>query len=174
MFQKAWSDRNHVLEIRKFQKLLHDLCRRTGANSRPGKRRGREFALDYMQKVVRALIPPRINPTIEIHFYRGSTFLAMIALYFYFTRVHSPTKRRAMERILREEFSTLVDKIADRIVEFYRELDPDKTDRDAKEAEAILGKPGRARGVKSGRAAPAKSKKPRPGRQRRGGFKRPR
>ena len=156
MFQKAWDDRNHVLEIRRFQKLLHDLCRPARAGGKSGMRKTKGFALDYLQRVVRALIPPRINPTIEIHFYRGSTFLAMIALYFYYTRIHSPAKRRAFEKIVREEFSTLVDNVADRVVEFYRELDPEKTDRDAKDAEAILGKPDRARRKKSARARAAR------------------
>ncbi|MBM3950588.1 MAG: motility associated factor glycosyltransferase family protein [Rhodospirillales bacterium] len=149
MFQKAWADRNHVLEIRKFRDLLLNLCRppRSGGNGRSRKKLG--FSLDYMQRVVRALIPPRTNPSIEIHCYRGSTFLTMIALYFYFTRIHSRAKRRAMEQILRDQFADLINRIADRVVEFYGELDPEKTERDAKDADAALGRSRRPRPKRS-------------------------
>ena len=138
MFAKSWANRNVVLDVRAFQKKLLECClplRRAGTAKR---RQSPRIELDYMHRVVRELIPST-ETTPEIHFYRGSTFLTMIGLHYYLTRVHNPTKRRAMERIVREEFITVISNIADRIVEFYRELDPEKIEADEAKASKTLG-----------------------------------
>ncbi|MCC7015709.1 MAG: motility associated factor glycosyltransferase family protein [Rhodospirillales bacterium] len=142
MFDKSWTNRNAVLDIRAYQKKLVECCR-PGRRSELAKRqRLPRFELDYMHRVVRALIPTTTDTTPEIHYYRGSTFLTMIGMHYYFTRVHDPRKRRATGRVVKEEFIALINKIADRVVEFYRELDPEKIARDEKEAaEALAGKP---------------------------------
>jgi hypothetical protein len=140
MFAKSWTGRNVVLDIRAFQKKLLECClpiRRAGAAKR---RQSPRIELDYMYRVVRALIPPTTDTTPEIHYYRGSTFMTMIGLHFHLTRVHDPKKRRAVGRIFKEEFIGVIGVIADRIVEFYRELDPEKIAAAEAEAEKILGR----------------------------------
>ena len=138
MFAKSWADRNVVLDIRAFQKKLLEYClpiRRASADKR---RQSPRVELDYMYRVVRALIPST-HPTPEILYYRGSMFMIMIGLHFQLTRVHDPKKRRAVGRIFREEFIGGIGVIADRIVEFYRGLDPDKIAANEAEADKILG-----------------------------------
>jgi hypothetical protein len=74
----------------------------------------------------------RLTP--EIHYYRGTMLMTMIALHYYSARVPDPVKRRAVLKIMKEEYARLIDRVAERVVAFYREIDPEKTARDEKEA----------------------------------------
>ena len=139
MFEKSWAKRNLVLDVRAFQKKLLECClpvRRAGADKR---RQSPRIELDYMYRVVRVLIPTT-DTTAEVHYYRGSAFMTMIGLHFHLTRVHDPKKRRAMEPIVRDAFVEVINIVADRIVAFYRELDPEKIADDEAKADKILGK----------------------------------
>ncbi len=179
MFAKSWAERNVVLDVRAFQKKILECClpvRRAGAARR---RQSPRAELDYMYRVVRALIPTT-DTTAEVHYYRGSTFMTIIGLHFHLTRVHDPKKRRVMERIVKEEFIKVIGVIADRVVGFYRELDPDKIAADEAEADKILGQslrrleaklaPRRSKGGQSARPRPPKR---RPARQVPGSKKAP-
>lgn len=139
LFAKAWTDRNVVLNIRTFQKNLLECClphKRSRASER---RQSPRIELDYMYRVVRLLIPAGETAP-EIHYYRGSTFMAMIGLHYHLTRIHDPKKRRVVGKIFREEFIKILTILGDRVVEFYRDLDPDKFAADEAEAEKVLGR----------------------------------
>lgn len=139
MFAKSWADRNVVLDVRAFQKKLLECClplRRAGAAKRGQSPR---IELDYMHRVVRALVPPK-DTTPEVHYFRGTMFMSMIGAHFYLTRVHDPKKHRAVGRIIKEEFIKVIGVIADRVIEFYRELDPEKIAADEAKVDKILGK----------------------------------
>ncbi len=168
MFAKSWTDRNVVLDVRAFEKKLLECClplRRAGPANR---RQSPRAELDYMYRVVRALVPLK-DTAPELHYYRGTLFMSMIGSHFYLTRVHDPRKRQAVGRIVKEEFVKVIGVISDRVIEFYRELDPEKIAADEASVDETLGKslrrlkakltPRRGKGRKSGRP-PRPSRRP--------------
>ncbi len=155
-FDAAWTDRNHVRNILAFRNKLLDAMSATSAPlmriGRPGLR---DYPLGFLARVVRNSLPPTdTDNSPEYHYFRGTVFLAAIAMYYYHGRITNPRKRTAFARLAREELTTLIHEIADYIIAFYRELDPDKTKRD-EEAVGDLSRP-----EPKSRAKPASRKKP--------------
>lgn len=172
LFDKSWTSRKRVLDVRRFQRTLHECCRPRPRAGRTEPPQGSKYALDYLQRVVRTIIPDT-DPPPEMLICRGTIFQTMIGIYYYLNRVTDPRKRRAMERIAREEFVVLIDGVADRIVEFFHELDPEKIAREEKEAVKILAaeaEPKRAAGARGRRPnakTPAKANRKSRGRTQR-------
>jgi hypothetical protein len=124
-FDAAWTNKNLIRSLYSLRDTLLGHCRSTS---------GRGFSLRYIDKAVRELIPLNDRLTPEIHYYRGTMLMTMIALHYYSARVPDPVKRRAVLKIMKEEYARLIDRVAERVVAFYREIDPEKTARDEKEA----------------------------------------
>ena len=149
-FDKTWTDVDHVRNILRFRNRLLAHCAR--AESGRGSNR---FPLVYMTDIARELIPPGDETTPEMHYFRGTVFLATIGMYYYQGRVIDPRKRRVFRRLVREELANLIREIADRVLEFYRELDPEKTARDEQAAaDLLVPKPAAKPAAKSRRRRP--------------------
>jgi hypothetical protein len=129
-FDTAWTNKNLVRELYSLRDAVLVHCRDRTAHSTAKNR----YPLAYMARVVRTLIPRAGGETADMHYYRGTLFMAMIGFHYYSSRITDPAKRRAVLRIMRGEFIRLVEEVAERVVAFYRELDPEKTARDEKEA----------------------------------------
>ena len=81
--------------------------------------------LDFLVEITHNLLP-RINTenaNTEIHFFRGSMFMMMIAIYYYTLRVPKGKKRDALIEIGRQETVEHIKKIADFILTFYNWID---------------------------------------------------
>jgi hypothetical protein len=62
-----------------------------------------------------------------MHYYRGSTFMAMAACYFYYQRVlNAGENREKFLEIVREEFVDQTIRIANVVLDFYATLEPGK------------------------------------------------
>ena len=147
-FDKAWTDRNLARDVLAFRNVLLAHLRA------PLKRRKSQFKLRYMADILRTLIPPSHLTTSEIHFYRGTMFQAMIAMYYYEGRVIGGRQHRTFLRLMKETLEKLIMEIAERILSFYRTLDPEKIARDEQAAEDLRIPP-----LKSKPRAKAKAQK---------------
>ena len=140
-FEKSWIEYEPRKRMTEFRDQLLKICK-TGRPLKPKDQSGDKvskatkpkrrssaaarYPLRYLMHVVRALIPGGESPTTEIHYYRGSTFLCMAAVHYYYTRVEDGPDRKKFLEIVREEFTEQVQRIDDRVQEFYDELEPPK------------------------------------------------
>ena len=139
-FEKSWTKRNLVRAALEFRDRLRDGLEHppeTKGSLKPGP--ARKDPLFFLFQTVKNLIPTREGENSpEHHYFRGSTFLAGIGMYFYEGRVKNPRQRAVFRRLMKEELSGLFGDIADYVIDFYRGLDPDKIERDEKEAADLL------------------------------------
>jgi hypothetical protein len=131
LFQKSWYDREPRKAMTEMRDRLVKICK-TGKPPKhswdlPIKRTGRtkaaRYPLRYMMHIVRELIPPVLDVSTEIHYYRGSTFLCMAAINFYMMRVPKGPQRTKFLKIAKEEFIGQVERINTRVQNFYDSLE---------------------------------------------------
>lgn len=137
LFDESWYKYDPRARMTSVRDTLLKICR-TGRRSaaypaghkikRPHTKAAR-YPLRYMMHVVRELIPSDNVTTTEMHYYRGSTFLFMAAAIYYVARVPKGPKRQALLKIIKEEFIAQIERIDQRIQDFYDTLDP-PTDQD--------------------------------------------
>ena len=86
-----------------------------------------DFPFTYMCELTRDFIPRAGPASSEMHYYRGSTFMAMAACYFYYQRVlNAGENREKFLEIVREEFVDQTIRIANVVLDFYATLEPEK------------------------------------------------
>ena len=151
-FDRAWTDRNVVRDVLAYRNRLSMHLRAPQAR---GKSR---FKLKFMADIFRDLVPVNNKTTSEIHFYRGTLFQALIAMYYYEGRVIGRKQYGIFMRLMTAALQKLINDIAEQILSFYRTLDPEKIARNEKSAKDLLvpapkSKPrARAKGRKRARA----------------------
>ncbi len=156
-FRKSWNGWDPVRRIKRFRDLLLTRCGAPRINPRltnggvedgydikPGrdtdmsaeqaaeldkekKTWKSDFPFTYMCELTRDFIPNSGPASSEMHYYRGSTFMAMAACYFYYQRVlNAGENRENFLKIVREEFIDQTIRIADVVLDFYSTLEPEK------------------------------------------------
>ena len=156
-FRKSWNGWDPVRRIKRFRDLLLSRCGAPRLNprltnggvedgydiettrdtdmsadkaaelEREEKTWQSDFPFTYMCELTRDFIPNSGPASSEMHYYRGSTFMAMAACYFYYQRVlNAGENREDFLRIVREEFVDQTIRIADVVLDFYSTLEPEK------------------------------------------------
>ncbi|MEK9722737.1 MAG: 6-hydroxymethylpterin diphosphokinase MptE-like protein, partial [Rhodospirillaceae bacterium] len=164
-FQKSWHGWDPVRRVKRFRDLLLTRCgvprinprltnggvddgydikpaRDTDMNERQAAELDKEekswetnFPFTYLCEITRDFIPSSGTATAEMHYYRGSTFMTMASIYFYYQRVLNAgeNKEKYLE-IVREEFADQTIRIANVILDFYDTLEPKKRKTQSKKA----------------------------------------
>lgn len=166
-FDAAWTDHNHVRSVLEFRNKLLDITQdSSGVAGTPGQPTGRKSSLLFLDRIVRNLMPRNeAENSPEYHYFRGTVFLAAIAMYYYYGRITNLRKRPVFVRLIREELITLLNDIADYIIAFYRELDPEKTQRDEDAAADLLGSAPKPMAAARKKPKPATRRRPAAGRK---------
>lgn len=159
-FRKSWAQRDPVRRVKRFRDLILTRCGAKRLNPRltdggiedgydikpardtdmreedaaeldkEKKSWESDFPFTYMCEVTRDMIPNNSSATSEMHYFRGSTFMSMAAIYFYYQRVlNAGENREKFLDIVREEFVDQTIRIADVILKFYETLEPAKKSR---------------------------------------------
>jgi len=188
-FRKSWTERDPVQRIKRFRDLVLARCDEPPVDPRLAKKKlndgydvkpaidpdlpdhlaekldaeekdwETEFPFAYMCEVVRDFIPSSNKSTTEMHYYRGSTFMSMAALYFYYQRaLNAGENREDFLKIVKEEFIDQTKRIGDVILDFYGTLEPVKKPRKKKKAapkKATAKKSPKKTAKKSAKKSPA-------------------
>jgi len=156
-FKESWNTRDPVRRIKRFRDLLLTRCDAPRINPRltnggvddgydikpvhdtdmfeeqavkldkEKKDWESKFPFTYLCEVTRDFIPLAGLATSEMHYYRGSTFMSMAAIYFYYQRViNGGENREKFLEIVREEFIDQTIRIGDVVLGFYDKLEPKK------------------------------------------------